>query len=602
MSDTARTDDLSGEPGADATPLADLTSAGAEGGLSIIADMVLEVARTDPQRVVVSHTRKGRGGTLVHEERTYGELSDRAERLAVGLRAAGVREGTLCNYMVPPSFDAIVLGVALFRIGAKLVGIEPFSHGLRRVTTCLARVGPEVFFGSPRAHLAKRVFGWGKATVRQQFVVDGSWPGVQSLDDVMADTAPAEPITPDVHPSDEAVIAFTTGSTGMPKPTVLRHRNFTEMVRIVKEQWGLADDGSVVDMPTFPMFWIIALSCGGQVVVPPMDFTMKGPGDADPALLLRTIEERDVTSMFASPALLTNLARHAENEGITIPSVRRIVAGGAEILGPLYAAIKDVLSPEGELYSNYGATEALPLCEIDGTTVLGETWERTERGEGLCVGWPLPGVELRIVATSTDTIPGLEDAEELPLGEVGEVIASSPHISEDYYRDPESTTKNKIRGEGGAVWHRLGDVGWLDDQGRLWLGGRVSHRVLTEERIYLPLQVEPVVATHPAVRKAGLVGVPREGRTVPTVCIERDEGDKRSAEVVADELRELMEQHDATRGIRAVVEVRKLPVDKRHNAKIDRPGPATWLARDLARPHAKGGRGRGGVCASGLGG
>ncbi len=544
-----------------------------------VADLVLEVARADPDRVALAQTTKRRDGGLVYQERTYGELSDRAERLAVGLRAAGVREGTLCSFMVPPSFDALVLGTALFRIGATLVGIEPFSHGLRRVTRCLDRVGPEVFFGTPRAHLAKRLFGWGKRTVRQQYVVDGRWPGVRTLDEVLADTAPAEPTPANVEPGDPAVIAFTTGSTGMPKPTVLRQRNFAAMIELVRNQWSLGNGSDVVDMPTFPMFWIIALSSGGQVVVPPMDFTMKGPGDADPAALLRTIEERGVRSMFASPALMQNLLAHARQKSITIPSVRRIVAGGAEVRGPLYAAARDMLSPDGELYSNYGATESLPLCEIDGTTVLKETWERTERGEGLCVGPGLPGVELRIVPATEAPIANIGDVEALPPGEVGEVVARSPHISEDYFRDPAATAANKIADPDGAVWHRLGDVGSLDEQGRLWLGGRRSHRVITPGKVYLPLQVEPVIATHPAVRRAALVAVPRAGSVVPVVCIERTDDDRRNADTVTAELRKLADRYAATRGITEFVQVRRLPVDRRHNAKIDRPALGAKLAR-----------------------
>ena len=544
-----------------------------------VADLVLEVARTDPGRVALTHTERGSDGVLVHRERSYGELSDRAERLAVGLRAAGVREGTLCSFMVPPSFDALVLGTALFRIGATLVGIEPYSHGLRRVTRCLDRVGPEVFFGTPSAHLAKRLFSWGRRTIRQQYVVDGRWPGVKSLDDLLADKAPTEPVPADVAPEDPAVIAFTTGSTGTPKPTVLRRRNFGAMVDLVHNQWSLGNGGDVVDMPTFPMFWIIALSCGGQVVIPPMDFTMKGPGDADPDALLRTIQEHGVRSMFGSPALLRNLAEHAHRRSITVPSVRRVVAGGAEVHGPLYSAVKDVLGPEGELYSNYGATEALPLCEIDGTTVLKETWERTERGEGLCVGPGFPGVELRIVSVTEAPVASIDDVETLPPGEVGEVIARSPHISEDYFRDPAATAANKIPDPDGSVWHRMGDVGFLDEQGRLWLGGRRSHRVVTPDRVYLPLQVEPVVATHPAVRRAALVSVPRAGSFVPVVCVERSDEDRRGAAAVIAELRELMHRYPTTRGITEFVEVRRLPVDRRHNAKIDRPGLGAKLAR-----------------------
>lgn len=570
--DTATGDDLH----------VDLDLEAADGaGIVRIADQVLEIARTDPDRVAIVHTRRRRDGSLVHEERTYREVSDQAERLAAGLRARGVRAGTLCSFMVPPSFEALVVGVALFRVGAVFVGIEPVSHGLRRVTRCLERVGPEIFIGTRRAHLARTVFGWGKGTLRETYVVDGGWPGAIPLESVMVEQVPERPVGPDVEPGDRAVIAFTTGSTGVPKPTVLRHRNFRAMIDLVGAQWGLDED--VVDMPTFPMFWIIALAAGGRTVVPPMDFTVKGPGDADPAALLRTIDELGVGSMFGSPALLKNLSDHARDHGTTVPTLRRIVAGGAEVLGPLYAAVKDVLGEDGELYSNYGATESLPLCEIDGTTVLSETWTRTEAGEGLCVGPGLPGVQLKIIPATEDAIASLADVTPLPVGEIGEVIAKSPHISEDYYNDEPSTAANKIADPDGGIWHRLGDVGWLDDQDRLWLGGRRSHRVITPETTYLPLQVEPVVATHPAVRKAALVGVPRDGGTAAVVCIERSDGDRRSAPEVAAELRELVGRYDATQGLTEFVEVARLPVDRRHNAKIDRPALGAQLARSGPR-------------------
>ena len=211
--------------------------------------------------------------------------------------------------------------------------------------------------------------------------------------------------------------------------------------------------------------------------------------------------------------------------------------------------------------------------------MLKETWERTERGEGLCVGPGFPGVELRIVSVTEAPVASIDDVETLPPGEVGEVIARSPHISEDYFRDPAATAANKIPDPDGSVWHRMGDVGFLDEQGRLWLGGRRSHRVVTPDRVYLPLQVEPVVATHPAVRRAALVSVPRAGSFVPVVCVERSDEDRRGAAAVIAELRELMHRYPTTRGITEFVEVRRLPVDRRHNAKIDRPGLGAKLAR-----------------------
>lgn len=538
-----------------------------------LPDRVLEIARRDPSRVAQIHVGRRR---RQRRTTTYAQLSHRAESTALGLREIGVREGTLCSFMVPPGEDAMVLALALWRVGAVMVGIEPHSHGMSTVARCLARVGPEFFFGTPEAHVARRVFGWGRGTVHTDVVVGGPrLPGMHRLADLerpwLGETRPAQ-----VDPDDPAVIAFTTGSTGTPKPTLMTHRNLTSMIRGVSAQWGLAADGGAIDMPTFPIFWIIGLSHGGTVVVPPMNFATRGPGHADPAMLVRTIEEQQVGSMFASPALLTNLARHCRREHIRLTSIRRIVAGGAEIYGPLYAEVKSILG-EGEMYSNYGATEALPIAEIDGTTVLRETWPLTESGMGLCVGHPLPGVEVRIIEIDDGPIASIAETSETGPGTIGEVIARSAHISDRYYESPDDMRDNKIV-DGDTRWHRLGDTGWLDDDGRLWVCGRRSHRVTTDERTYYPLCCEPVVNSHPDVARSALVDSRPSGPNArglgPVVVVELHPEARVRTSTVARELRRLMAEHEATLGLGTLAFIDHLPVDRRHNAKIDRPALA----------------------------
>ena len=539
-----------------------------------LPDRILDVARRDPDRLALIHVGRPILGRRRERTTTYAELSHRAEATAVGLREIGVHEGVTCSFMVPPGEDAMVLALALWRVGAVIVGIEPHSHGLPAIARSLARVGPEVFFGTPEAQLARGVFGWGRGTVRTNVLVGGrAVPGVRTLASLerpwLGDPTPA-----DVAPDDPAVIAFTTGSTGSPKPTVMTQRNLTAMIRGVAGQWGLDRYGDVVDMPTFPIFWIIGLSHGGTVVVPPMNFATRGPGHADPAKLVRTIDDHSVKSLFASPALLTNLARHCREKGTTLPTIRRIVAGGAEITGPLYAAVKPII-PNGELYSDYGATEALPVAEIDGTTVLDETWKRTEAGEGLCVGHPLRDVEVRIVAIDDGPIESIDDARILPDGEIGEVIVRSPHVSDRYHDAPKDMRENKIP-DGDTRWHRVGDTGWIEPGGRLWVCGRRSHRVETPERTYFPLCCEPVFNTHADVVRSALVGPKGSDRAV--VCVELEPGARGRARRVEQELTALADEHDATRGIRSFAFIDRLPVDRRHNAKIDRPALATRVA------------------------
>lgn len=542
-----------------------------------IADRVLRTARSDPDRVAMIHTHHLPLIGPRYTSYTYGELSRRAESLAVGLRGLGVREGTLCSFMVPPCFDSLVLGVALWRIGAITVGIEPHSHGLRRVARCLKQVGPEVFFGTPRAHAGRIAFGWGRDTIHTNVVVGPfAPPGMVTLDSLIGEPV-ADPVPGDIHPEDITIIAFTTGSTGDPKPTVLRQRNFANVVSIVKEQWGFQEGDEVVDMPTFPMFWIIGLSVGGTVVVPPMDFTVHGPGDADPARIIRTIEDCGVKSMFASPALLENLSSYAIERGGTIPNLERIVAGGAEIQGPLFAKVRSVLEPGAEMYSDYGATEALPVAEIAGATVVGETWKRTITGAGVCAGTTLPGVELRIIDVEDAPVDSIGDATVLPRGEIGEIIVRSPHISENYYRSPDADAANKIPAEPWP-WHRIGDMGYVDDQDRLWLCGRVSHRVVTPRGTLYTLKCEPIFNALDAVERSALVGVEHGGRLVPTICIERSDGDHGSTARIESLVTEVAAAHEATSLIERVVLMDRLPVDQRHNAKIDRPAVAAALA------------------------
>lgn len=528
-----------------------------------LPDRLRELAQSDPDRVALVHVH----GNGQADTTTYREFSERAERIAVGLREIGVGEGTLCSFMVPPGEDAMVLALALWRVGAVMVGIEPHSHGMRKVAKCLGRVGPTVFFGTPEAQLARRIFGWGRGTIKTSVTVGGR--GKLTLKSLERDL-PADPKGPDVSPDDAAVIAFTTGSTGLPKPTVMTHRNFSAMIENVGTQWGLQERGNVVDMPTFPMFWIIGMSHGGTVVVPPMNFATRGPGDADPAKLAETINEHRVGSMFASPALLANLSAYCNSRGITLPSVRRIVAGGAEVNGPIYAAVKQMI-PGGELYSNYGATEALPVAEIDGTTVLTETWPQTQQGRGLCVGDPLPGTEVRIVAINDGPIDSIDNAVALPVDQIGEVIVRGDRISSHYHDAPQEMAKNKVADPDGR-WHRLGDCGFLDDRGRLWVCGRVSHRVTAADRTYFALCTEPVFNAHADVARTALIrATAPDGATEPAICVELEASAAGSWERVERELRQRATEHDSTRGITRFVHVQKLPVDRRHNAKLDRP-------------------------------
>lgn len=533
-----------------------------------LATIALDVARTDPGRVaVIEPDGRGPDGKRKYQRYTYRQLSADAESVAVGLRELGVVEGTRTVCMTPPSYQACVLFLALTRVGATVMMIDP-SVGYLNVGERLRRIDPEAFVGIPAAHLGRLAFGWGPRLMRKAIVVDGFFPGARSLDSLRR-PAPSDPRPPRVGPDDPAVVLYTTGSTGPAKPALYTHRNFCGVFRIVHESWAIdPSKGVPVDMAVFPAFFIVGLSAGGTVVVPPIDFVRQTPATADPAALLEVINDCGVQSLFGSPVLLENLARHAKERGLTAPSLERVIGGGAPITGPAMRALQAMM-PNGEPYANYGATEALPSTAHGARETLAETWEKTVRGGGICVGRPFTGVELKIVRI--DDGPR-DDFEELPHGEIGEILVRSPHVSPRYFLDDESTRKNKI-----GSWHRLGDAGYFDDAGRLWVVGRVSQRVRGKDGPLFSLLCEPIFDAHPKVKRSGLVGVPSGGFEVPTMCVElapEYRGADRAS--LREELLALAGQNAITRGVRDVLFIDRLPVDPRHNSKIERPKLAKW--------------------------
>ncbi|CAN5825801.1 fatty acid CoA ligase family protein [soil metagenome] len=543
-----------------------------------LASVVRAVAHEDPQRTaVIEPAGRGADGKRRYVRSSYAQLSADAESVAIGLREIGIVERVRTVFMAPPSYETCVIYLALTRVGATIVMIDP-AVGYRNVGERLRRIRPEAFVGIPLAHVARVVFGWGPRFVDKAIVVGkrSFFPGARTLASLRR-PVPAEPRRAAVGPDDPMSVLYTTGSTGPAKAALYTHRNFCGVFRIVHESWGIERaKGLAVDLAVFPAFFIVGLSAGGTVVVPPIDFVRQTPATADPAALLEVIEDCGVRSLFGSPVLLENLARHANRHGITTPRLERVIGGGAPITGPAMRALTRML-PNGEVYSNYGATEALPSTAHSARETLDDTWAKTEAGAGICVGRPFTGVELQI-ARIQDRAAGV--LEVLPRGEIGEILVRSPHVSARYADDPESTRKNKI-----GSWHRVGDAGYLDESGRLWVVGRVAQRVAGARGPLFSLLCEPIFDAHPKVRRSGLVGVPNGATETAVVCVELEPTHTTTNRVsLRDELLELASEHEVTRQVKTVLFIDRLPVDPRHNSKIERPKLATWAALEVRVP------------------
>lgn len=565
-----------------------------------LADIVLRVSREDPERIAVIEQDGWEGyGTRRYERHTYAELSADAEGVAVGLREMGIAELTRIVCMSPPSYETCVMGVALTRVGAFSIWIDP-AVGYRNVAERLSRVHPEAFLGNALAHLGRITFGWGSRDLRKLVLTESPlvpggrfitgfppFPGARSIRSLRKH-APAEPQPPRVGPDDPCAVLYTTGSTGPAKPSLYLHRNFCQLFRNAHHSWRWDPDHEVpVDMAVFPAFLFIPISAGGTMVVPPIDFARQGPAQVDSAGLIQVINDCKVGSFFAAPILLENLAREALARNLTMPSLKRVIGAGAPISGPVEEMMSAVMAPDGEVAANYGATEAMPSTEIGSREHLAGVWDLTEQGAGVCVGYTLPGVELKIIDIVDGPIDSIAQTPELPTGHVGEILVRGKHVSPEYYLDPESTRKNKVPDPQGD-WHRFGDVGYLDAQGKLWVCGRVSQRVQAATGNLFPLQVEPLFDAHPKVRRSGLVGVPASAGELPVLCVEVEPGvGKSELAGLRQELLVWAADSEMANKIHAILFKRRLPVDPRHNSKIERPQLAKWAARQLRGPGSR---------------
>lgn len=546
-----------------------------------IAGHLAEMARLQPARpAVICANGRDEGNAVAYAQLSFGELEDASNRLARGLECAGIARGMRTALMVPPGLDFFTLTFALFKAGAVPVLIDP-GIGIRNLKTCLANAQPEAFIGIPRAHAARVLLGWARASIRINVTVGakGFWRGhtLRELRERIPAGQPFEAIEPSADQA--AAILFTSGSTGAPKGAIYTHEIFAAQVAHIRDLYGI--EPGELDLATFPLFALFGPALGMTAVVPEMDPSR--PAKVDPVNIVSAIEKFSITNMFGSPALIDRVGRHGEAHGIKLPTLRRAICAGAPVPARALARFAAMLRPGAQVFTPYGATECLPVASIGSDEVLGETGRRTEEGAGVCIGRPLPGLDARIIRITDGAIELWDDALELAAGEVGEIAVKAAHATRAYFNLPAATALAKIpEAAGGGFYHRMGDLGYYDARGRLWFCGRMAHRVATPQGLRFTVPCEGVFNRHPAVLRTALVGVRRNGTTLPVLCVELEPGaSSGSKERIRAELRELGSQNELTRQVETILFHAAFPVDVRHNAKIHRDKLAVWAGRQL---------------------
>ena len=544
-----------------------------------IAAHLPAMARHQPHRqAVVFPQGRDAAGRVSYTHLTFRQLDEASDRIAAGLTAYGITRGMRTVLMVTPSLDFFALTFALFKMGAVPVMVDP-GIGIKNLGKCLEEAAPEAFIGIPKAHIARCLFRWARGTLKRLVTVGPRlvWGG-----DTLA--AIRQQVGTDHHfkmvatRADEvAAILFTSGSTGVPKGVVYTHGIFDSQVKKLKAIYQIQPGET--DLPTFPLFALFAPALGMTAIIPDMDATR--PAQVDPRMIAECIENFGVTNMFGSPALINRVSRYGVANGVKFPSLKRVISAGAPVSSAILERFSKMLEPETQVFTPYGATEVLPVASIGSHEILRDTTARTNAGGGVCVGKPVTGIELRVNRITDEPIAEWSDELVLPTGEIGELAVKGENVTREYFRRPESTQLAKIPDPAhGGFYHRMGDVGYLDDTGRIWFCGRKAHRVITEAGALFTIPCEAIFNTHPEVFRTALVGIRREGGTEPVLCVELDAETRRQSEVVIrEELLKIGSQHALTKDIKTILFHPAFPVDIRHNAKIFREKLAVWAAQ-----------------------
>ncbi|MCU7843909.1 MAG: AMP-binding protein [Candidatus Thiodiazotropha sp. (ex Monitilora ramsayi)] len=509
-----------------------------------IANLMQDQALRQPEVIAIIDTH--RGAERMHN---YAVLASDAARTAALLREKGIGKGDCVLVFQPMSYELYVALLAIFRLGAVAMFLDP-SAGRVHINQCCDIGAPKALIASTRAHLLRFV----SASLRRipvKFVIGRFAPGATSMRQAAA-FVPLETIEM-CEPEDPALLTFTSGSTGLPKAALRSHAFLMAQHRVLDRALRLKI--GEVDLTTLPVFLLANLASGLTSVIPQAD--LRFPGRIDPAPVVEQIERYGVTRSAGSPAFYQRLTEFCEAEGRHLEGVGRIDTGGAPVFPGLLRQLQSI-APEAQVVSVYGSTEAEPMSHISWREMDESDLDAMRSGKGLLAGPPVSEVNLRVLRDRFGVPIGPYasdelDAETLPIGEIGEVVVTGGHVLKGYLHGRgELETKFEVDRE---RWHRTGDAGYMDADGRLWLVGRCSARIEDEKGVLYPFSVECAAHFLEGVRRSAMVS--SEGRRILLLesdkPLDSDAIIKKLDWVQLDELRE----------------VKRIPVDKRHNAKVD---------------------------------
>lgn len=479
---------------------------------------------------------------------TYQRFLEQISALAYGLKNLGIKKGDRVLIFAPLSIDLYLSMFAVQQIGAIAVFLDSFARR-EQLGLCAQISNPKAMISTGKAfQMCEEIPEL--ATIPIQIVIG---PHLEQLT-ASKKTCPIEPVDPD----DTALITFTTGSSGTPKGANRTHRFLAAQHTALKEV--IPYDGNETDLPTFPIFALNNLASGITTILPEID--LASPSSHDGAILAKQIQDHEIKCCTLSPSLFIKVAKHCFDKDEKLPSLKRVVTGGAPISKENVEEFKTI-AKQAQIMVLYGSTEVEPIAHIEAKEMLADC----EKGEGVNVGPISKDLEYKFIRITKDPIE--LDTQgwkkwEVKKGNIGELIVSGPHVCEGYYNNEEAFRRAKIRDKEGKIWHRTGDLGSVDDKGCLWFVGRVHNAIVRGGKFLFPVQAELLLKKIPSIMQAAFLGLedPILGeKACAVVSLKSQVSD------IKQQIFELLEKYKIP--VDEIKIVENIPMDPRHHSKVE---------------------------------
>jgi long-chain acyl-CoA synthetase len=403
---------------------------------------------------------------------SYRQLSDAARRVASLLASAGVSRGDRVGLMMPniPAFPVAFYGA--LTAGAVVVPMNPLLKG-REVAYYLSDSGARLLFAWREfaGEAAKGAADVGAEVIQVDDV---------DLSSALAGHSPAAG-SADADDTDDAVILYTSGTTGQPKGAQLTHGSLARNARLTAETL-LQNHRDDVMMGCLPLFHVFGLTCGlNATVVAGGTLTLLPRFDAGKAL---DIIARDRVTIFEGvPTMYAGMLHHPAADSADTTSLRVCVSGGAAMPVEILRGFEEKFGCM--ILEGYGLSETSPVASFN--------HPRRPRKAG-SIGTPVEGVEMRLVSDAGDAVPA---------GEVGEIAIRGHNLMKGYWGKPEATAEAIPDG-----WFRTGDLARVDEDGYYYIVDRKKEMIIRGGYNVYPREVEEALHEHPAVAEVAVVGMP----------------------------------------------------------------------------------------------